>query len=95
MSFGFDENIEEMLFKEIRKLSEIPSGSPEGNVIRSYLDKIVSLPWKKSKKEKLDVAYTRKVLDKEHFGLKDVKDRIVESIALRKISNNQRVQLYV
>ncbi len=90
MSFGFDENIEEMLFKEIRKLSEIPSGSPEGNVIRSYLDKIVSLPWKKSKKEKLDVAYTRKVLDKEHFGLKDVKDRIVESIALRKISNNQK-----
>ena len=90
MSFGFDENIEEMLFKEIRKLSEIPSGSPEGNVIRSYLDKIVSLPWKKSKKEKLDVVYTRKVLDKEHFGLKDVKDRIVESIALRKISNNQK-----
>ena len=90
MSFRFDENIEEMLFKEIRKLSEIPSGSPEGNVIRSYLDKIVSLPWKKSKKEKLDVAYTRKVLDKEHFGLKDVKDRIVESIALRKISNNQK-----
>lgn len=90
MSFGFDENIEEMLFKEIRKLSEIPSGSPEGNVIRSYLDKIVALPWKKSKKEKLDVAYTRKILDKDHFGLKDVKDRIIESIALRKISNNQK-----
>lgn len=90
MSFGFDENIEEMLFKEIRKLSEIPSGSPEGNVIRNYLDKIVALPWKKSKKEKLDVNYTRKILDKEHFGLKDVKDRIVESIALRQISNNQK-----
>ena len=90
MSFVFDENIEEMLFKEIRKLSEIPSGSPEGNVIRSYLDKIVALPWKKSKKEKLDVAYTRKILDKDHFGLKDVKDRIIESIALRKISNNQK-----
>lgn len=90
MSFVFDENIEEMLFKEIRKLSEIPSGSPEGNVIRSYLDKIVALPWKKSKKEKLDVAYTRKILDKDHFGLKDVKNRIIESIALRKISNNQK-----
>ena len=90
MSFGFDENIEEMLFKEIRKLSEIPSGSPEGNVIRNYLDKIVALPWKKSKKEKLDVNYSRKILDKEHFGLKDVKDRIVESIALRQISNNQK-----
>ncbi|AXU11215.1 endopeptidase La [Parvimonas micra] len=90
MSFGFDENIEEMLFKEIRKLSEIPPGSPEGNVIRSYLDKIVALPWKKSKKEKLDVSYTRKILDKDHFGLKDVKDRIIESIALRKISNNQK-----
>lgn len=90
MSFGFDENIEEMLFKEIRKLSEIPSGSPEGNVIRNYLDKIVALPWKKSKKEKLDINYTRKILDKEHFGLKDVKDRIVESIALRQISNNQK-----
>lgn len=90
MSFGFDENIEEMLFKEIRKLSEIPPGSLEGNVIRSYLDKIVALPWKKSKKEKLDVSYTRKILDKDHFGLKDVKDRIIESIALRKISNNQK-----
>lgn len=90
MSFGFDKNIEEMLFKEIRKLSEIPPGSPEGNVIRNYLDKIVALPWKKSKKEKLDVSYTRKILDKDHFGLKDVKDRIIESIALRKISNNQK-----
>ena len=51
MSFGFDENIEEMLFKEIRKLSEIPSGSPEGNVIRSYLDKIVALLGKNLKKK--------------------------------------------
>lgn len=86
----FDSSTEEMLFKEIRKLSEIPSASPEGNVIRSYLDRIISLPWVKTKKEKLDVEYTRKILDKDHYGLKDVKDRIVESIALRKLSNNQK-----
>ena len=59
------------------------------NTIANYSTKN-KICLKKSKKEKLDVAYTRKVLDKEHFGLKDVKDRIVESIALRKISNNQK-----
>lgn len=90
MKFNFDETTEEMLFKEIRKLSEIPSASPEGNVIRSYLDRIVALPWVKMKKEKLDINYTRKILDKEHYGLKDVKDRIVESIALRQLSKNQK-----
>lgn len=86
----FDEQTEEMLFKEVKKLSEMPSLSPEGNVIRTYLDKVVSLPWIKMKKEKLDIDYTRKILDKEHYGLKDVKDRIIESIALRIISNNQK-----
>ena len=79
-----------MLLKEVEKLSEIPASSPEGNVIRSYLDKVIALPWNKMKKEKLDVKYTRKILDKEHYGLEDVKDRIVESIALRIISKNQK-----
>lgn len=86
----FDEQTEEMLLKEVKKLSEMPASSPEGNVVRTYLDKVFSLPWIKTKKEKLDIDYTRKILDKEHYGLKDVKDRIVESIALRIISNNQK-----
>lgn len=85
----FDPEIEEMLFKEVRKLSDIHSSSPEGNVIRNYLDKVISLPWNKLKKEKLDVKYTRTVLEKEHYGLKDVKDRILESIALKKLSKNE------
>lgn len=88
--FNFDPATEEMLYKEINKLSEIPSSSPEGNVIRSYLDRVIALPWVKMKKEKLDINYTRKVLDKEHYGLKDVKDRIIESIAIRLISKNQK-----
>ena len=86
----FEKSVEEMLFKELKKLSETHSTSPEGNVIRSYLDRIISLPWNKMKKEKLDVNYTRKVLDKDHYGLKDVKDRIVESIALRQLSSSQK-----
>ncbi len=85
-----DKESEDMLLKEVEKLSEIPASSPEGNVIRSYLDKVIALPWNKMKKEKLDVKYTRKILDKEHYGLEDVKDRIVESIALRIISKNQK-----
>lgn len=90
VGFNFDQATEEMLAKEINKLSEIPSSSPEGNVIRSYLDRVIALPWVKMKKEKLDINYTRKVLDKEHYGLKDVKDRIIESIAIRLISKNQK-----
>lgn len=90
MKCKFDPDTEEMLFKEVRKLSDIHSGSPEGNVIRNYLDKVISLPWNKFKKEKLDVKYTRSVLEKEHYGLKDVKDRILESIALKKLSKNEK-----
>lgn len=90
MKCKFEPVIEEMLFKEIRKLSDIHSGSPEGNVIRSYLDKVIALPWNKMKKEKLDVKYTRSILEKEHYGLKDVKDRILESIALKKLSKNEK-----
>ncbi len=78
--------VENTLIKECAKLERMPYGSQEAAVIRSYIDTCLELPWNKYTTEKIDLVKVRKGLDKKHFGLQKVKDRIIESLAVRKLN---------
>lgn len=78
----------EHLLKEANRLRFLPNGSPEVNVIRSYLDYIFDIPWGVYTDDKIDIDNSRKVLDKEHYGLKDVKERVLEFISVRKLKKD-------
>ena len=77
-----DEPIADKLNKEAEKLMKMPPSSQEAFVIRNYLDTVLELPWNKLSKEKTDIKKAAAVLDKDHYGLKKVKERILESIAV-------------
>ena len=67
--------------RELNRLEKLPPGAPDYNVIRTYLDYVLELPWRKSTEDSLDIAKARRVLDEDHYGLKDVKERILEHLA--------------
>jgi ATP-dependent Lon protease len=70
--------------RELLRLESIPAASPEHAVIRSYLETIAELPWSKSTADQLDLAHAEQVLDEDHYGLADIKDRILEFLAVRR-----------
>ena len=72
--------------RELARLAKTPSASPEHQVIRSYLELVLELPWNKSSEEHLDLAHVRKVLNEDHYGIKEVKERIVEHLAVLKLN---------
>ena len=88
-----EEKSEEMLLKECRKLMKMPYGSQEASVIRTYLDTVLDLPWNTSSKDKIVISKIRKELDKTHFGLEKIKDRIIEQLAVKKLSEKQKGQV--
>ena len=88
-----EEKSEEMLLKECRKLMKMPYGSQEASVIRTYLDTVLDLPWNTSTKDKIVISKIRKELDKTHFGLDKIKDRIIEQLAVKKLSEKQKGQV--
>src|SRR5207249_932640 len=71
--------------RELGRMEKLPSMAPDYHVIRTYLDFILELPWKKSSEDRLDLNEARKVLDEDHYGLEDVKERILEFLAVRKL----------
>ena len=71
--------------RELRRLERLPQQAPDYQVIRTYLDFVLELPWKKSSEDKLDLAEARRILDEDHFGLEDVKERILEFLAVIKL----------
>ncbi len=81
-----NDEIKEKLLKECTKLSKMPPGSHEGTVVRTYLDKCIEIPFGKFTKDSINLAKSRKILDKEHYSLDEVKERIVESLAVFKRS---------
>ena len=88
-----DEKTEETLLKECRKLMKMPYGSQEASVIRAYLDIVLDLPWHTASEDKIVLSKIRKELDKSHYGLEKIKDRIIEQLAVRKLSDKQKGQI--
>lgn len=75
---------------ELSRYEKLVPGSPESGVIRTYLDWIVELPWNKETKDIEEISKVKEVLEKEHYGLKDVKERILEYFAIRKLNKNMK-----
>ncbi len=71
--------------RELKRMEQLPQAAPDYHVIRTYLEYVLELPWKKSSEEKLDLAEARKILDEDHYGLEDIKERILESLAVIKL----------
>jgi ATP-dependent Lon protease len=88
---GMPEEVSEQAEKELRRLERQGEQSPESSMIRTYLDWLIAVPWDKRSKERLDPAHTREVLDADHAGLEDVKRRITEFIAVRKLREERSV----
>jgi ATP-dependent Lon protease len=80
------EDIKKEADRELGRLERIPAGQPEHQVIRNYLELILELPWKKATEDNLDIANARRVLDEDHFGLKEVKERILEHLGVLRLN---------
>lgn len=82
---GMPEEADKQARRELDRMSHLPSAAAEYGVIRTYLDWMVSLPWSKMTADNLDISRARQVLDEDHYGLEDVKERILEFLAVRKL----------
>ena len=90
---NLDEDSENKLRKDLSRLKKQPFGSVEASVLRNYLDTVLELPWNKKTKERISVDAAAKVLEKEHYGLEKVKERILESIAVRQMAPQSPPQI--
>jgi ATP-dependent Lon protease len=79
--------------RELDRLEKLPPGAPDYNVIRTYLDYVLELPWNTRTEDSLDIARARQVLDEDHFGLKDVKERILEHLGVLKLNPNAKAPI--
>ena len=81
------------LLKDVDRLKKQPFGSVEGSVLRNYLDTVLELPWNEKTKERVDITQAKKVLEKDHFGMEKVKERILETIAVRQMAPEMPAQI--
>jgi ATP-dependent Lon protease len=89
---GMPEQVHEQAERELTRLETIGEQSAEASVIRTYLDWLIAVPWSKRSEERLDPVHAREVLDTDHAGLEDVKDRIVEYLAVRKLRQDRGIK---
>jgi len=80
------QEIEERAIKELDRLDKMPYAAPEGVVIRTYLDWLISLPWRSRTSDSLDLVKAARILDQDHYGLSKVKERVIEFLAVRKLT---------
>ena len=90
---GMSEEAEKMAKRELDRLAGLPTAAAEYGVIRTYLDWQVSLPWSKLKEDDLDIKHAKAILDRDHYGLEDVKKRILEYLAVRKMRLQRKDEL--
>ncbi len=76
--------------REIRRLERIPRESAEGQVVRTYLETVADLPWSETTEEQLDIGKAEEALERDHYGLQDVKDRVLDFLAVRKLQEEAR-----
>lgn len=84
---------ESQALREVDRLSRLSPAASEYGVIRTYLDWLTALPWAKASADNLDIAHARQVLDQDHYGLQDIKERILEFLAIRKLRLDRREEL--
>ena len=89
---GMPEGVKEQADKELARLERMGEQSGEASMIRTYLDWLIAVPWSKTSDEKLDPVSAREVLDADHAGLEDVKDRITEYLAVRKLRQDRGIK---
>jgi ATP-dependent Lon protease len=89
---GMPEEVEEQALKELGRLERMGEQSAETSVIRTYLDWLISVPWSERSDERLDPQYAREILNRDHAGLEDVKNRIVEYIAVKKLRQDRGIK---
>jgi ATP-dependent Lon protease len=89
---GMPEAVKTKALKELDRLERMQQGSPEATIARTYLDWLTEVPWSKADPEVLDIAHTRRILDEDHYGLKDVKERILEYLAVRQLTQGLEVR---
>ncbi len=87
---GMPEDVEEKALKELGRLKKMPAASAETSVIRTYLDWLIGLPWNKESEERLDLEEALRTLDEDHYGLEKVKERILEYLAVHKLTDRMR-----
>ena len=93
LQLNLNENDENKLRKDLERLKKQPFGSAEASVLRNYFDVLFDLPWNKKTKERVSVEAASKVLEKEHYGLEKVKERILETIAVRQMAPEMPPQI--
>ena len=81
-----DKEVKEKLLKEIGRFRTMPAGSQEANVLRTYIETLLELPWKKVSKDNEDIRHAEKILNEDHYGLEKVKERILEYLAVRSLT---------
>lgn len=92
-ALGLDEEVQAKLLKEVDRLARMQGNSAEAGVIRTYLDTCIELPWHKTTKDHLDIKKAQRILDKDHYGLEKVKDRILEIMAVRQLNPEIKGQI--
>ena len=93
LALNLEEAHEKKLLKDVDRLKKQPFGSSEAAVLRNYLDTVLELPWNVKTKERVDVAAARKILEHDHFGLEKVKERILETLAVRQMAPEMPPQI--
>ncbi len=92
-SLSLEEGCEKKVLKDLDRLKKQPFGSAEAAVLRNYLDTLLELPWNVKTKERIDVEAARRILERDHFGLEKVKQRILETIAVRQMAPEMPPQI--
>ena len=93
LKLNLPEDSQKKLLKDLDRLKKQPFGSSEGAVLRNYLDTVLELPWNVRTKERVDVAAARKILEQDHYGLEKVKQRILETLAVRQMAPEMPPQI--
>jgi len=90
---GLSDEISEKLLKEASRLRKMQVNSPESGVIRTYLDTVLELPWRTATKDKINIAAAQKILDRDHYGMDKVKERILEFLAVKHLAKKNNSQI--
>ena len=93
LALRLPEDSEKALLKEVSRLEKIPFGSNESSVVETYLDTVLELPWNEKTEENIDISAVQAQLDADHYGLEKVKKRILEQLAVRKLSDKAKGQI--